>query len=558
MKQRLSEIKKILNISERRKFVSLIFLNTLLSLADIASIALVFVVLNIYSGQPSKIIVPYLQRLNIQQQSLLPAIFLIAIFVIKSIAGYFIVKAQARYVSDTATRITSKNLLLYLEGSYEEHVSIDSGVWIRRICFQAIEFAQYILSGWQQIFNESILIIISVAALAIYNINLLLIVSLVLLPAIFILLFISKKRLKETRKNIKSSSELSLQYLSEAINGFVESNVYDKNDFFIDRYSKSQFVQNRFIADMQVTQAIPNRFFETFAVLGLFIFIAFVQAGDKNSSADIVMLGAFIAAAYKIIPGISKIINFAGQIKTYLFTVDELSKQKSFNTSSKREQNKEIINEIEIKHLNFSYADAVIFKDLNLSFLRNCFIGISGSSGRGKSTLIDILLGFLKPHSGNIYINGKEVSDNDLKKFWWQISYVKQSTFLLHDSILNNIVLYDDNFDKKKLENILDATGLKDWSNKLPEGIHTIITENGKNISGGQKQRIAIARALYKDSSIIIVDEPFNELDENSELELLEYFKSLAENGKTILLITHNASSFNFCDNVIYLDEIEK
>ena len=118
MKKRLSEIRKILTASERRRFVSLIFLNTLLSLADIASIALVFVVLNIYSGHPSKLITPYLQKLNIQQQSLMPAIILILIFVIKSIAGYLITKWQLRYVSDIATRITSKNLLLYFEGSY--------------------------------------------------------------------------------------------------------------------------------------------------------------------------------------------------------------------------------------------------------------------------------------------------------------------------------------------------------------------------------------------------------------------------------------------------------
>ncbi|HEY2727180.1 MAG TPA: ABC transporter ATP-binding protein, partial [Parafilimonas sp.] len=294
------------------------------------------------------------------------------------------------------------------------------------------------------------------------------------------------------------------------------------------------------------------------AVLGFFIFVAVINVDGEKSNADILMLGAFVAAAYKIIPGISKIINFAGQIKTYLFTVDDLSKQNPPNTSPTHGQPKEIINDIEIKSLIFSYADTIVFNDLNLSFHKNSFIGISGSSGRGKSTLIDILLGFLKPHSGNVYVNGKEVSANDLKKFWWQISYVKQSTFLLHDSILNNIVLYDDNFDKQKLEKVLDVTGLNEWINKLPDGIQTTITESGKNISGGQKQRIAIARALYKDGSLIILDEPFNELDEGSEIGLLKYFKSISENGKTILLITHNTNSFSFCDNVIYLDETEK
>jgi ABC-type multidrug transport system fused ATPase/permease subunit len=555
LKKRLADIREILTVSERRRFVSLIFLNTLLSLADIVSIALVFVVLNIYSGEPSKFITPFLHQLKLQQQSLLPATFLIIIFVAKSIAGYFVTKWQLRYVCDTATRLTSKNLLLYLEGSYINHVSIDSAVWIRRICFQPIEFAQYILLGIQQIMNETILIIISIIALALYNIKLLIIVSLILLPAIFILSIISKRRLKDIRKNIKTANEKSIQYLSEAITGFVESNIYNKNDFFITRYSKSQFVQNRFIADMQVTQAIPGRFFETFAVLGLFVFIVIMKYSGNENSADILMLGAFVAAAYKIIPGISKIINFTGQAKTYLFTIDELSKEKTINRLHTQQANEEKINSIEMQHVKFSYADTKVFDDLNFSIHKNYFIGISGNSGQGKTTLIDILLGFLPPHSGKVLVNGKEKTPEDLKNLWPQIAYVKQNTFLLHDSMLNNIVLFENNFDKQKLEDILSVTGLKEWLDKLPNGINTVITENGKNISGGQKQRIAIARALYKDASIIILDEPFNELDENSEINLLKYFKSLSEKGKTVLLITHNTNSFSFCDNIFYLDE---
>ena len=123
------------------------------------------------------------------------------------------------------------------------------------------------------------------------------------MPAIFILQIISKRRLTHIRKNIKSANEKSIQYLSEAITGFVESNIYNKNNFFIDRYTKSQFAQNRFIADMQVTQAIPSRFLKLLQCLGLFIFIAIMKFGGNKNSTDILMLGAFVAAAYKIIPG---------------------------------------------------------------------------------------------------------------------------------------------------------------------------------------------------------------------------------------------------------------
>jgi ABC-type multidrug transport system fused ATPase/permease subunit len=554
LKKRITDIKRILNISERRRFVVLILLNVLLSIADIGSIALVFVVLNIYSGKPVTWILPILDQLNIHQQSFAPAIFLILIFILKSTAGYFITKAQFRYISDVASRLTEKNLLLYLEGSYENYVNVDSAVWTRRICFQTLEFAQYVLSGIQQVINESVLVIISVTALALYNIRLLLIVSLVLLPAIIILSYVTKKRLRETRNNIQAANTQSLQYLNEAVSGFVESNIYDANDFFIKRYSQSRFVLNRFIADMLVTQAIPNRFFETFAVLGIFILMAAMHFGGEGT-ASIFMLGAFVAAAYKIIPGISRIINFTGQIKTYLFTSTELACEKIIEVKKESASFSEDIQKIEMRHVQFSYADTLVFNNLNFIICKNSFVGISGNSGKGKTTLIDLLIGFLRPHSGAIFFNEKNLQLNDIKKFWRQIAYVKQTAFLLHDTILNNITLYKNGVDEKKVDNILAITGLSNWIQQLPDGIQTMITESGKNISGGQRQRIAIARSLYKDASLIILDEPFNELDEASEINLLNYFKQLSRNGKTILLVTHNTDSLKLCDQVIYLNE---
>lgn len=557
MKKRLADIREILTASERRKFVSLIFLNTLLSLADIASIALVFVVLNIYSGEPASWLSPLLQKLNIQSQSLTPAIILIFVFIIKSLIGYLIIKAQARYMLDIATRLAGKNLLLYLEGSYEDYVNTDSAVLIRRISFQALEFAQYVLLSIQQIINETILIIITITALALYNIKLLAVVSLVLLPAMIILSYITKKRLRETRKNLKSANELALQYLNESISGFVESNIYHKNKFFIQRFIKSQFTSNRFIADMQVTQTMPARFFETFAVLGLFIFIAVIKFSNTENGAGILMLGAFVAAAYKVIPGISKIINYLSHVKTYLFTADELANKSSKKILQHQSSFQDEIENMELKNISFSYGNHIVFNNFNCSIHKNSFIGISGESGKGKTTLIDVLLGFLSPQSGKIFFNNQEVHSSEIKKFWQQFAYVKQTTFLLHDSILNNIILYEKDFDEKKLNDILNITGIANWVKELKDGIHTIITENGKNISGGQRQRIAIARALFKDAPVIILDEPFNELDEASEISLMNYFKQISKAGKIVLLITHNITSFEFCDSIIYLNEAE-
>jgi ABC-type multidrug transport system fused ATPase/permease subunit len=557
LKGLFNDIFSILIKREKKKFFLLMLFSLLISIADILSLAFLFFTVNFYTPQSAPLNIPLLSAWRIDEYSILPAVLLLIIFITKSFAGYFSSKAQFRYTSDIASRLTKKNLLLYLEGRYEEHVNIDSAVWTRRICFQTLEFAQYVLLGIQQIINESILIIISITALALYNLKLLAIVSFVLLPAVFIILYTTKRTLKETMQNIKAGNELSLQYLNEAIAGFVESNIYGKNDFFINRYAESRFALNRFIADMQVTQVMPNRFFEVFAVLGLFVLMLAIKFNGSESSLTILLLGAFVAAAYKIIPGISKIISLSGQIKTYLFTANELAEQKNINAVRTLSFiNK--IESIEMQHVQFSYADNIVLNDLSCNIHRNSFVCISGSSGKGKTTLIDILLGFLLPQKGVVLFNNIQMNTNSLKNMWPQIAYVKQTTFLLHDSIFNNITLYTNNVDNKKLTHVLEVTGLSNWINQLPLGIHTIITENGKNISGGQRQRIAIARAFFKNASLIILDEPFNELDEDSELDLLRYLKELSLNGKTVLLVTHNTNSFTFCDNIIYLNEKPK
>jgi ABC-type bacteriocin/lantibiotic exporter with double-glycine peptidase domain len=148
-------------------------------------------------------------------------------------------------------------------------------------------------------------------------------------------------------------------------------------------------------------------------------------------------------------------------------------------------------------------------------------------------------------------MNDVVVSDRrDHNTFWPVISYVKQQPFLIHDSILKNIVLDETNYNEKRLAEVIEISGLK----SIPGGISKTVAENGKDLSGGQRQRIAIARALYKNADLFILDEPFNELDELSETRLLQHFKDLSRKGKMVILITHNKNSLAFCDRIISLN----
>jgi ABC-type transport system involved in cytochrome bd biosynthesis fused ATPase/permease subunit len=168
---------------------------------------------------------------------------------------------------------------------------------------------------------------------------------------------------------------------------------------------------------------------------------------------------------------------------------------------------------------------------------------------------LNLILGFLPAAGGEVIINNRSVNKDEIKKYWPSISYVRQQPFFIYDTILRNITLEEEVHDKKKLQCAMSISGIDKLLEKFPEGMDKLITENGKNISGGQQQRIAIARALYKNADLILLDEPFNELDEESCILLLKHFRQLASQGKIIIMITHDKQSLSYCDKIISLDE---
>jgi ABC-type bacteriocin/lantibiotic exporter with double-glycine peptidase domain len=196
-----------------------------------------------------------------------------------------------------------------------------------------------------------------------------------------------------------------------------------------------------------------------------------------------------------------------------------------------------------------------VLNNFSLEIKKGDFVGLSGKSGRGKTTAMNLLLGFLEPDSGSIMINGVAQQGAELRSYWKNISYVQQQPFLLNDSVLHNMTLQEDNHDLPRLNEAIRITGLQELARNGPEGPDIQLTEDGKNISGGQRQRIALARALYKNADLIILDEPFNELDRESENSILNHLQTLARSGKIIILITHDKESLSFCNKIVSLDE---
>ena len=229
------------------------------------------------------------------------------------------------------------------------------------------------------------------------------------------------------------------------------------------------------------------------------------------------------------------------------------SKNKNENSKSKEFDNKNNELCLELTNLNFSYSSNInkkIIDDLNLIIKKGEKICIYGKSGEGKSTLIDLIIGLIKPSSGSIKFNKQDVNTN-LNSWLKLVTYVPQKVFVFDDSLIQNIcfkqILSED--EKLKLEKILDEVKLKELIDSLPDGINTNLGNMGFKISGGQMQRIGIARALFRDPKIIILDESTNSLDKKTEQDILSIFNSIDYKDKIIISISHDNQTFKYFDS---------
>jgi ABC-type bacteriocin/lantibiotic exporter with double-glycine peptidase domain len=532
----------------------LIALNALISVIDIAALAFLLLVISFYINNSVEGL-DFLPSWMLDQDSVTLITFFLILFGLKNLLGISISNRQYSFISKVAVRISKNKLKNYQAGQFENYINIDSSELIRKIAFQPFEFCEHILLNIQQIIIQSFLIMLTIGAILLYNVKLFLLLFVILLPPVILVFFFIKKRVAAAKKNIHINNERSFRFLLDAMKGYVEGNIYQRNDFFLQRFITARQVFGKHLFDSHAVQAMPTRIIETFAVIGLFFLIVIARWSGINNSAPLITIGAFMAAAYKIIPGIVKIINGNGQIKAYEFSIDD-SATSGKNLKEEQVLKYDPIYSVNLEKVGFKYGDHVVLNDFSLYVKKGDFVGITGMSGKGKTTILNLMLGFLAPATGKILVNDVLVSPPELRKYWSGISYIRQQSFLIHDSILRNITLQENTYDEEKLKQVLEISGLYELINSTPEGLNKMISENGKNISGGQQQRINIARALYKDAELLLLDEPFNELDEESAVKLVQHFKEMAKAGKMIILITHDTKSLIFCNKILSLDQL--
>lgn len=554
---------KVLSQKQQRLFFMNTFLGLFIALLDISTISvLLYSLHHVYQLQTNSTGANALQWLlnltnsNIQLYSIAVLSIVFALLLIKNAVALFIYKKHLQFISSVATGFAQQQLNSYFLQPFSNHVETTTGEQIRNTGNLTIEFAQHLVLGFMNIISDSIFLLIAVGVILIYSPTLFALLIITLIPCFLIIQFVSKKKLHHVRKNIKKEHGIGLQYLIEAINNYVETKIYQSEKFFISRFTQQQQSINNNLSRLLLMQAIPNRVFELCIVISSMVFFMYQQSLHQLNSSSLLAIGVFIAASLKVVGSFTKIIANISQAKTYSFTLAELEKIQPQTLSTNARSNWEPKNNIQVNNLSHHFTNKIpVLNNVQLQFNVGAITGICGASGSGKSTLLNILTGLIPLQNGNILVDDKPLGfDTELSSWQQQIAFVKQSFFLIQASIATNITLSENAFDEDKLDDAIEQSGLTNFIQQQANGVHTIIQDNGKNISGGEKQRIAIARALYHNRSILILDESLNELDAQNIQLIIQQLKQIAKGGKCIIIVSHQPHVLRECDCLYYLN----
>ena len=381
----------------------------------------------------------------------------------------------------------------------------------------------------------------------------------ILLASIYFLVI--KKSLGNWGKTRMVMEKKVIQSLIENFNMIREIKYsYNKLSFFISKFLDIFKKLGTVGVKEQIFYTITRIFFEltTVLVFCLIIFYFYLYVSDKNYT--LFILGIFSIAAFRILPLINRTLNGFQKLKFYLPAINNLSESLELFSSIEKiatpKDQKFILFEkaIELKNLSFNYENnKQILNNINLKIFKNEIIGIQGESGSGKTTFVDLLSGLYMPTNGSILVDNEDIKNN-LYDWRMKIAYVPQNITLFNSTIEENIAIGEthDEIDQLQLDKSIKDSQLNNWINSLTEKNLTIISESGLNISGGQKQRIGVARALYQNKQILILDESTSALDIKTANLFIEFVFSL-RGKKTIIIISHMMEVLSKCDRVLEL-----
>ena len=561
---------KIISPNLKKKYIQIIFLNLLNVFLDILSLIAIYPLATSLAGQSSSkldvLINDLFIKLNLEtvNKPLYILYFFIFTIILKNVFLVFIKYKTIDTLEKIFKEISLKMSKKILSKNYLYFAVNQQSVLLKNLREIPIEFKNYLdvyLNYYVCLLN---LIIITLALLFLnFELTFLILTYILLTTFIYKAVFSKKARNWGRKGNVWAGKIYT--HIIDTINLIHEIKLRNKSDFFLNKHLSLVKEWSNLIFRSKFISSITRPVFEIFLILPILLLLIIFNTSIINVS-FLPIMAVYLYAAFRTLPALVNLNISELKKKNYFFAIEHLKELFFENKNLKIQEETNISKtedlfrfekKIELKNIKFKFLSSKdnLLDDLNFEINKFDFIGIKGESGVGKSTLIKIILGLLEPTSGRIIID----DHLDYKKVETSykniMSYVPQNLFLLNDTILNNVAfgLEDEIINKKKVWDSLNLASAKSFVNNLNNKLNFEIKNNGQNLSGGQAQRIAIARALYHNPEIIVLDEATNSLDSITEKKFINDLLKLK--GKvTIIFISHKLSALEFCDKIFQLD----
>ncbi len=571
MRKIIKKLLVLLDAKQKRKMIVLVFVMLIGAVLEALGVGLILPVMNVVLEENAVEQHVYLQVIcrvfgisGTRELMIFVMTALIVVFALKNIYLFFQQKMQLKFVYTNQFATSRRMMINFMQRPYEYYLNADTAV-IQRSITSDVNNMYGLILALLQLTSESIVFLFLVAVSLASDVWMSITVTLLLLVVLLVIKCILKPVARRAGEENQDFYSGLFKWIEQSVMGIKEIKIAGREPYFINEYAKCGAGYVNAVQRYNLYNATPRLLIETVAIAGmiLYMMIRLLNGADVVDIMPQITLLAIVAM--RLIPCANRINNHLTSIAYFepffMGVSDNLQEEirdQNIDYSEETYRKKQDVDKlavkdrIELKHITYQYpnTDVLIFDDANMEIPVGKSVGIVGTSGAGKTTVVDIMLGLLRLQSGEILADGVEVREH-YAGWLKNIGYIPQTIFMLDSSIRKNVAFgyADEDIDDDKVWQALAEAQLDGFVKGLPEGLDTGIGERGIRLSGGQRQRIGIARALFEDPEVLVLDEATSALDNETEAAIMDSINRL-HGRKTLVIIAHRLQTIEKCDMV--------
>lgn len=563
----LKKLNILLDRKQKATMVVLLLMMLVGAVLEVASIGIVVPVVtvvmdenSIHGGGIVQFLYEHLPVEGTRQFTIVIMLSLIGMFIIKNLYLYIQQKFMLAFVYRNQFSTSERMMKNYLRRGYEFYLNADTAVVQRSITSDVNNMYALILA-LLQLLSEGIVFTCLVIVLFLQDPVMTILVTAVLLVVLFLIKTVFKPIMHKAGEDNQNYYSSLFKWISQTVLGIKEVKIAGKEQYFVDEYVSCGKGYVNAVQKYSLYNQIPRLLIETVMIICMVGYMLYLLLQGTSVETMIPTLSAFAVAAMRLLPSANRINNQLNVIAFsepfFMGVSDNLQDEirgENINMDFAREVKEKlpVTREIRLEDITYAYpnTDKLIFDHANLTVPVGSAVGIVGTSGAGKTTVVDILLGLLKAKTGHIYADGVDVMEH-YKGWLKNIGYIPQMIFMLDSTIRENVAfgIHRDEICEERVWEVLKEAQLDEYVRSLPDGLDTEIGERGIRLSGGQRQRIGIARALYEDPEVLILDEATSALDNDTEAAIMDSINHL-HGKKTLIIIAHRLQTIEKCDMI--------